>query len=62
VTTKHNNSGTEPIVAMSFRMTPDQREALKRLALASHRTLSQELRVAIDDHLARNEPALEEAA
>lgn len=47
---------------MSFRMTPDQREALKRLALASHRTLSQELRVAIDDHLARNEPALEEAA
>lgn len=56
---KHNSSG-EPIIAMSFRMTPYQREALKQLADAAHRTLSQELRVAIDNHLAAS--TLPEAA
>jgi predicted DNA-binding protein len=61
VTTKHN-SGAEPIVAMSFRMTPDQREGLKRLATQAHRTLSQELRVAIDSHLAASNGNLKEAA
>lgn len=42
---------TEPVVPISLRVTPAQHEALKDLASRNTRTVSQEMRVAIDAHL-----------
>lgn len=49
----------EAIVVKSLRLTARQDELLKARARRWHRTVSQEMRLAIDNHLAND---LEEAA
>lgn len=66
MSTKHNFAGrgsdgdnNDAIVVKSLRLTLEQNEALKARARRWHRTVSQEMRLAIDNHLAND---LEEAA
>lgn len=60
--TNRKTHSPEDYVTRSFVLQKDQDEALKRLARLNHRTFSGELRLVVENHLAANSEALEEAA
>jgi predicted DNA-binding protein len=45
------NIANEPNIPLSLRISKQQHEALRDLASRQHRTVSQEMRVAIDAHI-----------
>jgi predicted transcriptional regulator len=51
VTTKSNPKPDEVIT--TIRLAPEVHARVKEIAEASHRTFSQQLRVAVDEHLAQ---------